>query len=794
MKKTIILAIALTLNGCAFFNTFYNARKSYERGVDAANRARKQNREQNVRPELTKDVFTVDSSIPSGEATPFFDVAIEKTNKVVVLHPTSSWVENAILLMAKAYYLRGIGNDYLDARNRFEVFMTRYPDSPYLTDAKLWYGKTLIKLERYSEAEDALRQIPALHAKPDEEAEALILLGDILLMDNNLRVSLEYFLRAEEKAKEKSLLKTATFKSSYCYYQLGNHKLARDGFYKIYDMELYPSERFQVSYAIAQTLKSNNQFEQAISLLDALVGDPQYRSYFPSIEFEIAEMLRLKKEYVRAEKQYNHVLDEYRTSPRAGDCFYFLGWMNDSLQEGHGFKPNAQLALKYYTLVNTRYPSEKYSPLAKMRLEYIEKINFVSWSIRENRRLIDRLVWRRDHRDSAMTDVVGTSIGDSSVTSSEVKSNEKKVFQDESREGFPEDQRTVGSQKQELLSEEVRSVKIANALVENRKKELEAEWELILKIQNADSINSQITDYKRRIAENYIDLAEYFFNDLKMYDSSALYYQAVLGETEDSLACEIALYGLARIEEVSLSSLAGYRKAYESFPHGRLAPIGRKILGLAELDGDLYKKEFELAQSLLAVSPDDAEKHYRNVALGDTTRFKWPALFMLGLIHERADHAEKAFKFYSSLEYGLPNSIYTSKIGPKIEAYRKRVGLKGDSVGFSIDTAFVKPKLSVKEKLDPVSNTTISDTTLKGIDTTHMELNEKELEIFNKLMQDSTHVPNENRLFDDEDRTSDDRGKFKKDAKKETTPILPRDKKDSQKKDKNKDENQDTDQ
>ena len=82
-RLPILLAATLLFSGCAYFNTFYNARKYYREGLDlkAANQPT---------PAKAK-----------------FEKAIEKSALVIQRWPRSRWADDALLLIGLSYYHQG---------------------------------------------------------------------------------------------------------------------------------------------------------------------------------------------------------------------------------------------------------------------------------------------------------------------------------------------------------------------------------------------------------------------------------------------------------------------------------------------------------------------------------------------------------------------------------------------------------------------------------------------------------------------------------------------------------------
>ncbi len=84
MKKTIILLTLLLQMSCAYYNTFYNAKKYYKMGRD----------------ESENNFYTLISNAEIKN----YNLTVEKCESVLVKFPNSRYVDDALLLMSKAQF------------------------------------------------------------------------------------------------------------------------------------------------------------------------------------------------------------------------------------------------------------------------------------------------------------------------------------------------------------------------------------------------------------------------------------------------------------------------------------------------------------------------------------------------------------------------------------------------------------------------------------------------------------------------------------------------------------------
>jgi len=128
-------------NFTAYYNTYYNAEKSYEEGVD---------RVLDRRESEPVDMNVYLSLFLSGEGGPneSFATAIEKSADVLREHPNSKWVDESLMMIGKSYYFQ---QNYVGAEQKFREVQNLSEDLE--PEARFWLVRTLVAAGRFGEAE-----------------------------------------------------------------------------------------------------------------------------------------------------------------------------------------------------------------------------------------------------------------------------------------------------------------------------------------------------------------------------------------------------------------------------------------------------------------------------------------------------------------------------------------------------------------------------------------------------------------------------------------------------------------
>lgn len=157
----LLPVLALLASSCAYYNTFYLARKYYD---TAAAR----------QPYLVDRLGPVDNQN--------FSKSIDYSKKVLGQYPKSKWVDDAYLLWARALLGK---DDPGQTINMLQDFQTRYPKSPIHADAKFYLGVAYRQNRKYKDAARTLDEFLAQSSKHDlvpyayvERARALSSLQD----------------------------------------------------------------------------------------------------------------------------------------------------------------------------------------------------------------------------------------------------------------------------------------------------------------------------------------------------------------------------------------------------------------------------------------------------------------------------------------------------------------------------------------------------------------------------------------------------------------------------------------
>ena len=158
IRLTAISLFLLVISGCSvwndfttYFNLYYNTATLYE---DAELEILSQKR----------DLFATEPLVIPGNAKTSLVKVVEKSSKILQFNSTSSYVDEALMMLGKSFYYQG---NYQKSKRKFEELLaTDIDDDEIITEANLWIAKNSFELRDFTEA---LRVIKEVRVKAVEE-------------------------------------------------------------------------------------------------------------------------------------------------------------------------------------------------------------------------------------------------------------------------------------------------------------------------------------------------------------------------------------------------------------------------------------------------------------------------------------------------------------------------------------------------------------------------------------------------------------------------------------------------
>jgi TolA-binding protein len=235
--------LAAMASSCAYYNTFYLARRYYFKATNGA-------------------PYEVDR-FGSSQA-PNYAKTIDYCKKLIAQYPKSKWVDDAFLLWARAL----IGqDDPLQTINMLQDFITRFPKTDQRAEATFFLGLAYRNARRFTQAVDAfdnfIRESPRHMLVPYaqlERARALVALGRYSEASAAASVILERYPKSELVDKARLQRAEARFKD-------GDFAGSRTDYAAIEANATSDADRFQYLMREADCLESAREYDAELALL-----------------------------------------------------------------------------------------------------------------------------------------------------------------------------------------------------------------------------------------------------------------------------------------------------------------------------------------------------------------------------------------------------------------------------------------------------------------------------------------------------------------------------------------------
>ena len=153
----------------SYFNGYYNAKNLFNEAEDEIKTAALLSR--------GKEVPSAQANQIPASAKQKFGQVIDKCSNILAFHPSSSLVDNALLLIGKSFFYQ---MEYLKAERKFIELLAQFPKSPLAVETQLWYARSEEKLGKLPEGIQLSTAVIAAAQKDNDnemETQAHKLLG-----------------------------------------------------------------------------------------------------------------------------------------------------------------------------------------------------------------------------------------------------------------------------------------------------------------------------------------------------------------------------------------------------------------------------------------------------------------------------------------------------------------------------------------------------------------------------------------------------------------------------------------
>lgn len=583
-KNLLILFVSIAFLGCgsgiksgwnnftAYYNTYYNAKKSFNSGLEKVINAKTvYNPQQPIRIHET----------PINIGLQDFDKAIEKGAEILRKHENSKWVDNSLFIIGKSYYFKG---EYFSADQKFQELSRTTNEKALIDGSVVWRSRVLLEMELYGQGIQYINE--QLIEKedswqPERKAELRAVLAQYYVTQENWLDAIEQLNISIANLENKKYKERGYFLLGQLYERTGNFREAYKAFATVEDHYQDYDLQYLALRKTAETARLLGDNKAALNTFNKMVRDDKNTEFEADLNYEIAKTYQEKKEYQKAESIYKDIVRDVTFRPSAETKALSYYGLAEIYRYGYN---NFEVAAAYYDTSSQQNASLQKLPETYNAAELA--LSFGEYSTLKNELTYrDSLLWVSNLSQQKLDSLIA-----------EIKKRRLEQVEDIRRNQEQQQNTLVNvSNNQESTGDGQRSgfLNVNNqALQSNAKLQFAAVWgnrplvdnwrirELIQPIgttQNSNETNSNNTQQTRSVTsiETSIDLSEVpfepeqkleakkeiaslkyelgnlFYISLGMPDSAEIYFKDVIQNHPESKEKAVSYYSLSEIQSSS---------------------------------------------------------------------------------------------------------------------------------------------------------------------------------------------------------------------------------------------------
>jgi TolA-binding protein len=671
-----------------YFNLYYNTKDIFE---EAEKTIKEQKRE----------LFSAEELIIPGTANTQLTKVIEKSSKILQFDSESSYVDEALLMLGKAFFYQ---KNYQKALRKFQELIATQPESDLILETQLWIAKTQMRLKEHT---TALAQFESVRKKAiedgDDETIKEAFVEEIIYRTENeeLQTSIALCNELLKVSGDDELNAEVVFELGKLYKKVSEPENAAAAFERIFDYSPSYETELGARLELGKSLREGGNNAEALDRFEEMRNEDKFYDAYSEIDLEIGITLINLDRLDEAVDKLKYVDTAFVNSEYSGIARYKLGEVYENKYK------NFDSASVYYLKAVTSQAPEEYKKVSGEKNNLFKKYDILQTQIKNTRKQIfyienpdefvkDSIAYVQDSlafiRDSLqimeemelysehLQSLAGldTLINKSLFDSTAVKDSLLKASLN--LDSLKLDSLRLDSLKADSIkkgmflkpNEKITNVK-QDSLIQARMKERESKFKRPIRP------TLPIDSLQTRLVKNELELGNTFLTEFNISDSAYYYYIDILTNNPDTQYKASVLYALGSYyltinEKQKADSLFNY--IYDNYKDQSIVNAAADKLNkpLIDLEYDPAKEMFAEGESLLKYENYAASinKFYDIYKSYPESRYAAKALFATGWILENElGMLDSAAVMYDSINTNYPKSEYAGKIISKLSAYKE---------------------------------------------------------------------------------------------------------------------------
>ncbi|HET9252343.1 MAG TPA: tetratricopeptide repeat protein [Candidatus Eisenbacteria bacterium] len=301
------LIVLASAGGCAYYNTFYIAKKNYREAQKAQEKS------------LT--------DAPAAEAISKYEIVIRQCKKMQEEHPKSKWADDAGYLMGASLYGKG---DYAGALKKLGEFRERFPKSPFRSEARFTEGLARYRRKEFGEADSIFRELHANIRDFPRKWELHFYAGETQSALKNYDAANWWYARALKEAGGRREKGNTLRRSADAYLAAERPDTAQVVYDEALKVEERGLQRVEVAMARGEALRQLGKYPEALRFLD------DWRAYAAEVGKEgelmlrVYELMALSGRVPEAIQGYRGLVEKFPRTPVAYESQFQIGFLHET--------------------------------------------------------------------------------------------------------------------------------------------------------------------------------------------------------------------------------------------------------------------------------------------------------------------------------------------------------------------------------------------------------------------------------------------------------------------------------
>jgi TolA-binding protein len=347
--------LAAQIVSCAYYNTFFSARKYYQQAMRAAL--------QTAKSAGTSTTTSAPATVPP-QVSALLDKSIEKCAKVISVYPKSKWVDDAIFLLGACYYEK---HEYDKSIKKFNELNMYYPKSPFVPRAQFLTGMCYFGKKDYDRSSPILERVLKEYPNFEDRETALYTLAEASFDKKKYAEALPYYRLVAGKKKSKLYFDTLS-RIGECYFEMAKYDSARISLSAVAASGPDPEQALDALIKIGDSYSSEKNFDAAMKNYEKSLGPAKEFGKAAGVKLKMAWLVTQKSDYKKAIEMYQSVVNEFPRTIQASEAQFRIGYIYEANLE------DFESASTAYSKVREHSSLSEFALMAELRSKGLAKL------------------------------------------------------------------------------------------------------------------------------------------------------------------------------------------------------------------------------------------------------------------------------------------------------------------------------------------------------------------------------------------------------------------------------------